>query len=67
MNGQHSSTAAVVIFCALVALVFGLMGSACGRSRRRGWAGFWLGFLLGPLGCGVALFLPANARRRSWR
>jgi len=49
---------AVVVLCVVVALVCGAVGAACGSSRRRPTAGFWLGFFLGPLGCALALFLP---------
>jgi ribosomal protein L32 len=46
-----------------------LIGSKCGASRGRETAGMWLGILLGPLGCIIALFLPPayadNPRRSS--
>lgn len=48
----------------IIGLLFWLacaaIGAACGRSRGRETAGFWLGLLLGPLGCVIALFLPGN-------
>ena len=64
MNDHPHSDVAVAIFCVLVALVFGLMGSACGRPRR---AGFWLGFLFGPLGLLIAFVSLSSPRRRRAR
>jgi len=46
----------VVVF--FVAVVCGFIGYGIGHSRGRGTAGFWLGLLLGPVGCLAALFLP---------
>lgn len=41
------------------AFLFGWLGMLCAKSRCRERAGFWLGFLLGPGGCIIALLLPA--------
>lgn len=74
MATAPSPTLAIVIAAVvlLISLLFGTIGRACAASRNRGRAGFWLGFLLGPLGCLLAIFLPAGAPRRfarrpSWR
>ena len=40
------------------AFACGGIGYAIGLNRGRGTAGFWLGFILGPIGCLAALFLP---------
>ena len=42
----------------LSVVLFGWIGGACGVSRGRKTAGMWLGILLGPIGCIIALFLP---------
>ena len=44
----------IVIF---VCLVCGLIGNAVASDKGRSSAGFWLGFLLGPLGIIIALLL----------
>lgn len=49
---------AVLFLWLLVAVGCGTIGSMIGEKRGRGAAGFWLGFVLGPLGCLAALFLP---------
>lgn len=50
-------------------ILFSILGWMIGDSRGRPGAGFLCGFLLGPLGCVIALFLPKEtaagpARRR---
>ena len=37
-------------------LVCGVIGSAIGSKNRAGFAGFWLGFILGPLGIFIVIF-----------
>lgn len=71
-TSSQSGAFAGLLFCLVVALIFGVIGRACAAGRNRGRAGFWLGFLFGPLGCILAIFLPAGAprrfaRRTSWR
>lgn len=74
MATAPSPTLAIVIAVVVlvISVIFGMIGRACADSRNRGRAGFWLGFILGPLGCLLAMFLPAGAPRRfarrpSWR
>ena len=71
LTSSQSGAIAGLLFCLVVALLFGVIGRACAAGRNRGGAGFWLGFMLGPLGCVIALFLPATPSRRyrgsSWR
>jgi hypothetical protein len=52
-TGKALLVAAFVLF-----LLLGLLGAVVGRMRRHGVAGFWLGFLLGPIGIVVAALLP---------
>lgn len=47
----------------LAFLLLGLLGAFVGRMRQHGIAGFWLGFLLGPLGVVVAALLPDDRTR----
>ena len=51
----------VILFVSILfgTLICGALGLAVGRTRGRGTAGFWLGFLLGPLGIVIVLLLPA--------
>jgi hypothetical protein len=42
----------------VVAVISCLIGISIGDRRGRPLAGFWLGLLLGPVGCLAALFLP---------
>ncbi len=44
------------------AIVCGLIGRALAESKGRAGAGFWLGFLFGPIGIVIALLLPEQAR-----
>ncbi len=42
--------------CALIwPFVWGAIGHSVGAKRNRADAGFWLGFLLGPIGCVIML------------
>ena len=41
----------------LIVLFFGALGGVVGQSKGRTSLGFWLGFLLGPIGVIAALFL----------
>ena len=44
----------------IICIICGFVGYKIGGTRGRPCAGFWLGFLVGPLGCLVALFLPRD-------
>lgn len=48
----------MLVLLIFVAVVCGFIGYAIGQNRGRATAGFWLGLLLGPVGCLAALFLP---------
>lgn len=50
----------VVIIWSIDAAVMAALGYAIGRNRGRGGAGIILGLFLGPLGCGMAFFLPMS-------
>ena len=50
-----------IIVTIVVSLICGWIGYLCGDSRQRGTAGLVLGLLFGPIGCVIALFLPAPA------
>lgn len=39
-------------------VIFGAVGAAVGSTKGHRAAGFWLGFLLGPIGVLVAVLLP---------
>ena len=52
----------VIVVCWLIALACTLFGAAIGSTRDRPLAGAFLGFLLGPLGLPLALFLPLPPR-----
>lgn len=47
----------------LLAVVCGAIGYAIGKGKGRPTAGFWWGFLLGPLGVIVVLILPNEAAK----
>jgi hypothetical protein len=44
-------------------VICGAIGGICAERRGRGGSGFVLGFMLGPLGIILALFLPENPKR----
>jgi uncharacterized membrane protein YeaQ/YmgE (transglycosylase-associated protein family) len=46
----------------ILCFVCGAIGGMCAENRGRGPAGFLLGFLLGPLGIVLALFLPEDRK-----
>jgi hypothetical protein len=47
-----------LLFFTSLLVISSVVGWMIGNSRGRPGAGFLCGFLLGPLGCGVAFFLP---------
>lgn len=55
---------AFILICLCVTLadafICGFIGSKIAAGRNRSAAGFWLGFLLGPLGVIISLLLPAG-------
>lgn len=59
-------TAKVLLVVGFVGLLLlGVLGAFIGNMRRHGVAGFWLGFLLGPLGVLIAALLPDDRRQSS--
>lgn len=50
-----------MVFFILVGAIFcAVLGAALGSSKGRGAAGFFLGFLFGPIGIAIALLLPSK-------
>lgn len=52
----------MVIGYLITAFIFGYLGSAIGRNKNADSVGFWLGFILGPLGLIITLFVDNRPR-----
>lgn len=48
----------ILIGVILYLIFFGFLGNYLGAMRRRSFEGMWLGILLGPIGCIIALLMP---------
>ncbi len=48
----------LIFFAVVFMLICAFIGAVIGEARGRNAAGFWLGLLLGPIGCLAAFFLP---------
>lgn len=59
MFGDYQS----VVVLLLSVILFGLIGMWIGRLKGNASKGFWLGFLLGPLGWIIAILLPQDGER----
>ena len=52
-----------IIVVGLIWVLSGIIGKYCGKPRGNGRAGFWFGFLLGPIGWIIAAVLPETGRK----
>lgn len=52
-----------IVIYALLGLLCGLVGAAIGSAKSRAGFGFFLGLVLGPLGCIIIAVLPGERRR----
>jgi phage FluMu protein Com len=57
----------LALWVGTAALVFGAIGMVAASSKGNAAAGFWWGFLLGPLGIIIAMLMPASAGRMKKR
>lgn len=62
LRAMSDTTRLALLVAAALCLLFGLLGCVVGRMRSHGVAGFWLGFLLGPIGIVVSALLPDDRR-----
>jgi hypothetical protein len=58
---EEWSTLEICFILLFAGFVCGCIGAVLGDKKNRGMAGFWLGFLLGPIGVLVLVLLPAEA------
>lgn len=47
----------------IVWIICGIAGYVIGKNKGKGTAGFWLGFLLGPIGLVISIFMKADTTK----
>jgi hypothetical protein len=55
----------LIIAWIIAACLLGIIGAVLGSTVDKGWSGWWLGFLVGPIGWIIVLLLPREQQRRS--